>query len=122
MFKDIQIGPIINDTIKSKKNAGFCGVKEYRIVTCVNFDNNKSTIEQIIHQDEIPPENFKLVRVNREEVFEDSDDVKWYDVATLGIARIIRKTKRYKVFKTKVYKIGDKEITGDRLEDGYIYK
>ena len=122
MFKDIQIGPIIKDTIKSKKNAGFYRIKEYRIITCVDFDNNKSTIEQIIHQDEIPPENFKLVRVNREEVFEDSDDVKWYDVATLGIARIIRKTKRYKVFKTKVYKIGDKEIIGDRLEDGYIYK
>ena len=89
MFKDIQIGPIIKDTIKSKKNAGFYTIKEYRIITCVDFDNNKSTIEQIIHQEEIPHKNFKFVRVNREEVLEDSDDIKWYDVSTLEIARII---------------------------------
>ena len=64
-------------------------MKEYRIITCVDFDNNKSTIEQIIHQEEIPHKNFKFVRVNREEVLEDSDDIKWYDVSTLEIARII---------------------------------
>ena len=34
----------------------------------------------------------------------------------------MRKIARYKIFKTNVYKIRDKEITGGRLEDGYIYK
>lgn len=122
MFKEVKKSNILENSRESEKNKGFYIVKKYRTITCIDFDNKETTIEEIIEEKEVVPKDCKLIRTEEISEFMEKDEVRWYDVASLGIARIIRNTKKYKVFKINVYQVGDKEIKGDKIYDRIEFK
>ena len=50
-------------------------------------------------------------------IFVENDDIKWYDVVSLGIIRTIWNTEKYHIYKVHIYKVGDKEIRGEEIFD-----
>ena len=123
MFKQV-IEEIKERSRESTKNKGFYIVTKYLDISYIDFHDIKTKGESIIEEKEVAPANCEEIKDKEYEVEEEdgSDDIRWYDVATLGIAWAIRSTKRYKVYKIKVYKVGDKEIEGDKIEDRIIYR
>ena len=121
MFKDIYVSEILEKSEESDKNKGFYIVTKYRTITCVDFDGRKSTFEHIIEEKEITPSQCKIIKTEEEFEFCGSDDVQWFDIMSLGIARAVRNTKKYKVYKVYHYKVGDKIIKGPRVFDRIEY-
>ena len=116
MFKDVQSSEILERSKESEKNKGFYIVTKYRTITCIDFDDGKSIVENIKDEKEISPSEFKILKTEEEFEFYGADDLQWYDVVSLGIARAIRK-KKYKVYKINYYQVGDKIIKGPRVFD-----
>ena len=121
MFKDIYVSEILEKSKEMEKNKGFYIVTKYRTITCVDFDGRKSTFEHIIEEKEITPSQCKIIKTEEEFEFCGSDDVQWFDIMSLGIARAVRNTKKYKVYKVYHYKVGDKIIKGPRVFDRIEY-
>ena len=123
MFKEV-IEEVKERSKESTKNKGFYIVTKYLDITYIDFNDIKTKGEAIIEEKEVVPKNCEEIKEKEHEIeVEDgSDDIRWYDVATLGISWAIRSTKRYKVFKIKVYKVGDKEVEGDKTYDRVIYR
>lgn len=119
MYKNIITGEEKTKLIDSKINIkGFYLERKYRITTCIDFNDKETKIEEIISEEEKAPcepfETKKLVEL----VYE--DDVKWYDILSLGIVRLLRDTKFFKEYKINYYKIKDKkgkerEVEGEKL-------
>ncbi len=91
MFKDVQSREILERSKESEKNKGFYIVTKYRTITCIDFDDRKSIVENIIEEKEISPSEFKILKTEEEFEFYGADDLQWYDVVSLGISRAIRK-------------------------------
>ena len=53
----------------------------------------RALVENIIDEKEISPSEFKILKTEEEFEFYGVDDLQWYDVVSLGIARAIRKKK-----------------------------
>jgi len=117
MFKEVIVSDILERSRESQKNKGFYIITKYQEITCVDFDNTQTKLEKIIEETEKVPKNCHLNRTEEESEFDGKDSIKWYDVVSLGIARAIRNTKKYKVYKVNYYQVGDKEIKGDRVFD-----
>ena len=115
MFKKVNVSSILEKSRKSEKNKGFYIITKYRIITCIDFDNRETKTENILEQKEVTPQDCKLIRTEEELVYDENDEVRWYDIATIGIARAIRNTKKYKVYKVHIYQVGDQEIKGPRI-------
>lgn len=117
MFKNVEISPILERSKESKKNKGFYIVTKYKTITCTDYDDTKSIIEEIIEEKEVVPTECKIIET--EEVSEKigTDEVRWYDIVSLGIARAIRNTDKYQVYKINTYQVGDKKIKGDKIKD-----
>ena len=49
------------------------------------------------------------------------DKTRWYDVMSLGIARAIRNTERYDIYKVKIYEHGGKEFRTGEMYDRTEY-
>ena len=111
-------------SIESTKNKGFYIVTKYIDITYIDFHDVVTKGEAILEEKEVAPDNCEEIKDKEREILEEdgSDDVRWYDVVSLGIIRVLRNTKRYKVYKIKVYKVGDKEVEGDKTFDRVIYK
>jgi hypothetical protein len=109
---------------ESTKNKGFYIVTKYLDITYIDFHDVKTKGEAILEEKEVAPANCEEIKGKEKEIQEEdgSDDVRWYDVASLGLTWMIRDTKRYKVYKIKVYKVGDKEVEGEKTFDRVIYK
>ena len=117
MFKKVEKSDILERSIESQKNKGFYIVTKYKIITCTDFDDKKTQFEMILEEKEVAPTSCKVNKTEEESEFMEKDEVRWYDVATLGIARIIRDTKKYQVYKVNYYQVGDKEVKGERTYD-----
>lgn len=122
MFKEVIVSKILENSRESKKNKGFYIIKKFRTITCIDFDNTKTSIEEIIEEKEVVPKDCKIIKTEEESEFIENDSVKWYDVISLGISWAIRNTKKYKVYKVHTYQVGDKEIKGDRIYDRIEFK
>ena len=122
MFKEVIVSKILENSRESKKNKGFYIIKKFRTITCIDFDNTKTSIEEIIEEKEVAPKDCKIIKTEEESEFIENDSVKWYDVISLGISWAIRNTKKYKVYKVHTYQVGDKEIKGDRIYDRIEFK
>ena len=59
MFKDVQSNEILVRTKESEKNKGFYIVTKYRTITCVDFNDRKSIVENIIDEKVITPSECK---------------------------------------------------------------
>ena len=122
MFKEVIVSKILENSRESKKNKGFYIIKKFRTITCIDFDNTKTSIEEIIEEKEVAPKDCKIIKTEEESEFIENDSVKWYDVISLGISWAIRNTKTYKVYKVHTSQVGDKEIKGDRIYDRIEFK
>ena len=116
MFKNVEVSPILERSVQTKKNPDFYIVTKYKTITCIDYDDTKSTIEEIVEEKEVAPKDCKVI--DTEEVSEKigTDDVRWYDIVSLGIARAIRNTDKYQVYKINTYQVGDKRIKGDKVK------
>lgn len=123
MFKQV-IEEVKERSRESAKNKGFYIVTKYLDITYIDFHDIKTKGEAILEEKEVAPDNCEEIKEKEHEVEEEdgTDDVRWYDVASLGITWAIRSTKRFKVYKIKVYKVGDKEVEGDKIYDRVIYR
>ena len=117
MFKDVIPSDIFERTRESGKNKGFYIVTKYRIMTCIDFFDKKTELEEIVEEKEVPPKSGKVIKTEEVMEFLEKDGVKWYDIATFGISRIIRNTKKYNVYKINTYQLGDKQVEGDKTFD-----
>ena len=114
MFKDVIPSDIFERTRESDKNKGFYIVTKYRIMTCIDFFDKKTELEEIVEEKEVPPKSGKVIKTEEVMEFLEKDGVKWYDIATFGISRIIRNTKKYNVYQINTYQLGDKQVEGDK--------
>lgn len=123
MFKQV-IEVVKERSHESTKNKGFYIVTKYLDITYIDFHDIKTKGEAIIEEKEVAPDNCEEIKDKEHEIEEEdgSDDVRWYDVASLGLTWALRSTKRYKVYKIKVYKVGDKDVEGDKIYDRVIYR
>lgn len=114
MFKNVIISNILEKSRESQKNKGFYIVKKFRTITCIDFDDKETSIEEIIEEKEVAPKDCTIVKTEEESEFMEKDELRWYDIVSLGIARAIRNTKKYKVYDVNHYQVGDKIIKGER--------
>ena len=117
MFKKVETSGIFERLIKSQVNKGFYKVTKYRIITCIDFDDKKTQFEEILEEKEFALTDCKIIRTEEEFEYIEKDEVRWYDVATLGIARKIRNRKKYEVYKVNYYQVGNKVVKGERTKD-----
>lgn len=117
MFKKVETSCILERSIKSQVNKGFYKITKYRTITCTDFDDKKTQFEEILEEKEVAPTDCKIIKTEEESEYIEKDEVRWYDVATLGIARIIRNTKKYKVYKINYYQVGNKQVKGEKTYD-----
>ena len=122
MFKDVIISQILEKSRESAKNEGFYIVTKYRTITWIDFDNSQSTIEEVIEEKEVSQKDCTVIDTEEVLEFKEKDEVRWYDIASLGIARLIRNTKKYNVYKIHTYQVGDKQIKGDKIWDRVVFK
>jgi len=97
-------------------------IEKYKTITCIDFYDIKTTFDEILEKKEVALESCQVVNIKEESLYIDDDDVKWFDVLSLGIARIARKASKYYVYKVKIYKVEDKLIDGDRIFDRIEYR
>jgi len=114
MFEKIQISEIKEKVIESPNRERYYIIQKYKTITCIDFDHKKTQFDEILGKKEVKLEECQLVEVKEESIFIDNDEVKWFDVLSLGIARATRNTKIYRIYKVYVYKVGDKLIN-DRI-------
>lgn len=122
MFKQVIISDIQEKSWESKKNKGFYIIRKFKTITCIDFNDVKAEFEEFIEEKEVAPKECTVVDTKEEEEFIENDEVRWYDVLSLGILRAIRNTKKYRVYKINIYQVGDKRIEGDKVEDRIIFK
>ena len=122
MFKEVIVSNILENSKESEKNEGFYIIKKFRTITCIDFDDTKTFLEEIIEEKEVAPKDCKIIKTEEESEFIENDSVRWYDVLSLGISWAIRDTKKYRVYKVHTYQVGDKEIKGDRIYDRIVFK
>ena len=117
MFKNVEVSPIKEDSRESEKNKGFYIIKKYKTITCIDFDNKETIIEEILEEKEVAPTDCTKTKTEEEAEFIENDKIRWYDISSLGIARAIRNTKKYQIFKVNYYQVGNKEIKGEKVYD-----
>ena len=117
MFKEVIISKIKEKSRESEKNKGFYILQRYKTITCIDFDDVKTEMDEIIEEKEISPNDCEIVEVKEELEYQEDDQVRWFDVLSLGIARAARNTRKYYIYKRNVYKVGDKLIEGPRIFD-----
>ena len=71
MFKDVQSSEILERSKESEKNKGFYIVTKYRTITCIDFDNKKTELEEIVEEKEVVPKDCKVF--STEEILEFKD-------------------------------------------------
>ena len=117
MFKNIEKSEIKERAKEIPNKNKHYIIEKYKTITCIDFSGKKTTFDEILEKKEVALENCQVVNIKEESLYIDDDDVKWFDVLSLGIARAARKTSKYYVYKVKIYKVGDKLIDGDRIFD-----
>lgn len=122
MFKEVIVHDNLERSRESTKNKGFYIITKYNETICIDFDDTKTKIETILNEEEKAPVDCEVIQTDTIEESDGSDDVRWYDVLSFGIARAVRKTAKYKVYEVKTYKVGDKKIKGEKTFKKVIFK
>lgn len=114
MFPEVKRGQISNEVIPSK-NKGFFIVKTFQIVQITDYDNIKRTFKQKLAEEERKPSNAELKRTEVIKEFDHEDEVQWYDIISIGISWLLRKTKIYKIYEKNYYEICGQEVEGEKI-------
>ena len=122
MFKNILLSNIKERSIESKRNSNLFIITKYRTITCVDFNEYKTESEEILEEKEVNLKDCKIAYTREESEFLEDDEVKFYDVLSFGIARAIRNTKKYRIYRVNYHQVGDKIIKGDRIFDRIEYR
>jgi predicted GTPase len=114
MFKNIEKSEI-KKKIKQSKNKGFFIIKQFRIVTLTDFNDKKKELIEYLEELEVKPSESDFIRNEKIKEFYRFDNIRWFDVVTLGISWLIRKTKIYKIYEINYYNIDGQEVQGEKI-------
>lgn len=118
MYDEVKVGENKEKVVQTKIE-GILKKVTYRTIS-LRDGENKYEVEEIISEHE--EGKFKPIRIDYIDELIEEKDIEWYDILTLGIARFIRETKRYKRYMVNTYNINDQEIKGEKLFDKYYWK
>lgn len=126
MFNSVEKGPIIKD-IKGPNSNRIITVTKRQNIKYTYYDKKKKeniviSFDKIVSQNEIPPEGAKIINSEKIYEFNRKDDVKWYDIMTIGISWLIRDTSLYDVYTVNTYEIEGTYFKGDRIWEKYVWK
>jgi len=114
MFPSVKRG-IVETNIIPSKNKGFFKIEKYQIVTITDFDNKVRKLKQLLEEREEKPSNADIVKTETLKILDHEDEVKWYDILSIGISWLIRKTKLYKIYEVTTYRICGQEVEGEKI-------
>jgi hypothetical protein len=114
MFPEVKRG-IVETKINPMNRNGFFKVEKYQIVTIKDFDGKVRKLKQLLEEKEEKPTNADIVKTETLKILDHEDDVKWYDILSIGISWLVRKTKLYKIYEVTTYRICGQEVKGERI-------
>ena len=112
MYDDVKVSGKKDKIVENTDNKEILKIITYRTITLYD-KKEKYEIEEILYEEE-KTSSAPIKTEYIEEIIEEKD-IAWYDIITLGLARIIRDTKYIKQYKINTYKINGKEIKGEKL-------
>lgn len=114
MFPSVKRGNVETNIIPSK-NKGFFKIEKYQIVTIIDYDNNVRQLKQLLEEREEKPSDADIVKTETLKILDHEDEVKWYDILSIGISWLIRKTKLYIIYEVTTYRICGQEVQGEKI-------
>ena len=114
MFPEVKRGSVETKISPMDRN-GFFKVEKYQIVTIKDFDGKVRKLKQLLEEKEEKPSNADLIKTEQLKILDHEDDVKWYDIVSLGISWLVRKTKLYKIYEVNTYRICGQEVKGLKI-------
>lgn len=114
MFPSVRRGEVETEIIPSV-NKGFFKIEKYQIVIITDYDNKVRKLKQLLEEKEEKPTNADIVKTETLKILDHEDDVKWYDILSIGISWLVRKTKLYKIYEVTTYRICGQEVKGERI-------
>jgi hypothetical protein len=120
MYKNVIRSGTKQKVIDSENNKGFTIIRTYQTITCYDFNDKKHEIEINLGEEEkapVPPYHTEYIQ---ELIL--NDNVKWYDIMTLGISYLFRDTKYFKEYKINYYRINGEEIQGEKIFSRTFWK
>lgn len=112
MYDNVEVSGKKDKIVENTDNKGIMKIITYRTITLYDKEE-KYEIEEILYEEE--KTSFRPIKTEYIEEIIEEKDIEWYDIITLGLARIIRDTKYIKQYKINTYKIDGKEIKGEKL-------
>ena len=114
MFPEVKRG-IVQTEIKHSRNKGFFKVQTHQIVVITDFDGNVRKYKQLLEEKEVKPSDADIIKTETLKELDHEDSVKWYDILSIGISWLVRKTKMYKIYEVTTYNIQGKEVKGEKI-------
>lgn len=122
MFFKIEKSDIIIKTEESKENKGFFILTKYYNIIFTDFNGKKIEKKSVFSVHEESPSDANFIETKVIEEFVRLDDIRWYDIISLGITYLIRETEIYRQYTQNMYKIVEKIIKGDKIYKTTIWK
>ena len=101
--------------IKEDKN--FKYYEKFDELIWIDFNKNKNIIKLNLKESAKPISHSIYLRTDEIEKYIVKDETRWYDVLSVGIAKAIRKTDKYDIYRVDIYEKDRKEIKSGELYD-----
>ena len=98
MFYKIEKSDNFTITEESKENKGFFIVTKYYNIIFTDFNGKKIEKKKVVSVHEESPSNANFIETKVIEEFVRYDDIRQYDIISLGISYWIRDTKIYRLY------------------------
>lgn len=114
MFPEVKRG-ILETKVQLSENSGFFKIEKYQIITITDFDGKVKKYKQLLEEKEEKPSNADIIKTETLKILDHEDSVKWYDILSIGISWLVRKTKLYKIYEVTTYRICGQEVKGEKI-------
>ena len=111
-----------NKEVFIKEDINFKYYEKYDELICIDFNKNKNIVKVNLKESAKPISHSIYLRTEEIEKYVGKDKTRWYDVCTLGIARAIRNTKKYEIYRVDIYEKDGKEIKSGEMYDRTEYR
>ena len=106
-----------NKEVFIKEDKNFKYYDKYNELICIDFNKNKNIIKLNLKESAEPISHSIYLRADEIEKYVGKDENRWNVVLSLGIARAIRKTDKYDIYRVDIYEKDRKEIKSGELYD-----
>lgn len=106
-----------NEEVFIKEDKNFKYYEKYDELICIDFNKNKNIIKLNLKEPAEPISHSIYLRTDEIEKYVGKDEARWNVVLSLGIARTIRKTDKYDIYRVDIYEKVRKEIKSGELYD-----